>query len=132
MSKMQDTAPCILVIDDNPEDLKLIESILHSEGYDVLDALDGASGVAKAIKEHPDLIVLDLLMPGMSGFDVVKALQDYPDARKIPIIICTVKELTEEDREILNNNVKSIVQKGEDAKTHLLEAVRKIEKLYPD
>lgn len=132
MSKTQGAAPRILVIDDNPEDLKLIGSILHSEGYGVLEALDGISGVAKAIKEHPDLIVLDLLMPGMSGFDVVKALQDYPDARRIPIIICTVKELNAEDREMLNNNVRSIVQKGEDAKTHLLEAVRKIEKLYSD
>ena len=71
-------------------------------------------------------------MPGMSGFDVVKSLQGHPDARKIPIIICTVKELTSKDREILNNNVRSIIQKGEDAKAHLLEAVRKIEKLYPD
>ena len=132
MSNSEDTVPCILVIDDNPEDLKLIGSILHSEGYGVLETLDGASGVAKAIEDHPDLIVLDLLMPGMSGFDVVKSLQGHPDARKIPIIICTVKELTSEDREILNNNVRSIIQKGEDAKAHLLEAVRKIEKLYPD
>ncbi len=132
ISKVENTAPRILVIDDNLEDLKFIGSILHSEGYGVLEALDGASGVAKAIEEHPDLMVLDLLMPGMSGFDVVRSLQKHPDARKIPIIICTVKELSAEDREMLNNKVKSIVQKGEDAKTHLLEAVRKIERLHPD
>ena len=66
-------------------------------------------------------------MPGMSGFDVVKSLREHPETRNIPIIICTVKELTAEDRETLNSKVKSIVQKGEDAKARLLEAVRKIE-----
>ncbi len=117
----------ILIIDDNLEDLKLMETILHGEGFDALLASDGAEGIAKAIEERPDLIVLDLLMPGINGFDVVKSLQEHPETRNIPIIICTVKELTIEDREILNNRVKSIVRKGEDAKTRLLEAVRKIE-----
>ena len=117
----------ILIIDDNLEDLKLMETILHGEGFDALLASDGAEGIAKAIKERPDLIVLDLLMPGINGFDVVKSLQEHPEARNIPIIICTVKELTIKDKEILNSRVKSIVQKGEDAKTRLLEAVRKIE-----
>jgi CheY-like chemotaxis protein len=127
-AKAEDAPPRILVIDDNPEDLKLMEAILHSEGFDVLEASDGAGGINKATEEHPDLIVLDLLMPGMSGFDVVKSLQEHPEARDIPIIICTVKELTAEDRDILNSKVKSIVQKGEDAKAHLLEVVRKIER----
>jgi CheY-like chemotaxis protein len=119
--------PCILIIDDNPEDVRLMKAMLQREGYNFLEALDGKSGVSRAIEEHPDLIILDLLMPGMSGFDVIRSLQEHPDARNIPIIICTMKELTNGDREILNSKVKSIVQKGEDARTHLLEAVRRIE-----
>lgn len=78
------------------------------------------------------MIILDLLMPGMSGFDVIKSLQEHPEARNIPIIICTVKELTAQDREILNSQAKAIVQKGEDAKTRLLEAIRKIERFHRD
>jgi len=130
--RVEDTTPRTLIIDDNPEDIKLMETILHSEGIEVLSASDGKEGVAKAVQEHPDLIILDLLMPDISGFDVVKSLQDNAGTRDIPIIICTVKELTAEDREILNSKVKSIVQKGEDAKTHLLEAVRKIEQFHLD
>ena len=106
--------------------------MLQNEGFDVLIAAGGAEGIARAIKEHPNLIILDLLMPGISGFDVVRSLQEHPEARNIPIIICTVKELTAVDREILNNAVKSIVPKGEDAKTRLLEAVRKIERFHKD
>jgi len=126
-TKSEDATPRILIIDDRTEDLKLMAAILHNEGFDVLEASDGAEGIAKAIEEHPDLIILDLLMPDINGFDVLKSLQKHPETRNIPIIICTVKELTDEDREKLNNKVKSIVQKGEDAKTRLLEAVRKIE-----
>ena len=125
--KAEDAMRRILIIDDNPEDLKLMETILHGEGFDVLKALDGVEGIAKAIEEHPDLIVLDLLMPDVSGFDVVESLRKHSETRNIPIIICTVKELTAEDREMLNNKVKSIVLKGENAKTRLLESVRKIE-----
>ena len=129
-AKAEDTTSCVLVIDDNSGDLRLIEAILRNEGFRVLEASDSAEGLAKAVEEHPDLIVLDLLMPGMSGFDVIKSLREHPTAHDIPIIICTMKELTAEDRELLNSKVKSIVQKGEDAKTHLLEAVRKIERFH--
>ena len=125
--KAENATPRILIIDDNLDDLKLMETMLHGEGFDVLLASDGVEGVAKAIEEHPDLIVLDLLMPRINGFDVIKSLHERPETRNIPIIICTVKELTAEDKEILNSKVKSIVQKGENAKTRLLESVRKIE-----
>ena len=125
--KVDDTPPRILIIDDRTEDLKLMEAVLRNEGFDFLEASGGAEGLAKALEEHPDLIILDLLMPDINGFDVVKSLQEHPETQNIPIIICTVKELTVEDRKILNNKVKSIVQKGEDAKARLLAAVRRIE-----
>ena len=120
--------PKVLIIDDNPEDVRLLESTVINEGFDVLTAFDGVDGINQAVNNKPDLIILDLLMPGMSGFDVVKSLQENPKASKIPIIIITMKELTSEDRERLNSKVKSIVQKGEDARLHLLEAIRNIER----
>jgi len=126
-SKAENQRVRILVIDDRTEDLNLTEAILVNEGYDVLKAFDGTEGVSKAIDEFPDLIILDLIMPGMSGFDVVKTLQEHPQARDIPIVICTVKDLNTEELKTLNNGVESIVKKGEDAKYHLLGAVRKIE-----
>jgi signal transduction histidine kinase/CheY-like chemotaxis protein/HAMP domain-containing protein len=126
----QNNKPNILIIDDNHDDIKLMESILSSEGFGVLNADNGSDGIKKAIKAKPDLIILDLIMPKVSGFDVIKSLQDHPEARKIPIIISSIKELTAEDRERLNSKVKSIVQKGEDAKTHILEAIKQIEAFH--
>jgi len=128
--KVDGAAPRILIIDDKPEDLNLAQIILESEGFQVLKALDGISGISKAISEHPELIILDLLMPDVSGFDVVKALREHPQARDIPIIVCTAKDLTAEDREVLNSKVKSIIQKGEDAKKRLMDAVRRIEQFH--
>jgi len=119
--------PKVLIIDDNEEDLHFVGSILRSEGFEVLKASDGNDGVYKAITEKPGLIILDLIMPGVNGFDVVKSLQEDSEAKKIPVIISTMKELTKEDREKLNSKVKSIVQKGEDARLHLLDAIRNIE-----
>lgn len=119
----------VLVIDDNEEDLRLMTSILISEGFEVITAKNGSEGVYKAIEEYPDVIILDLIMPGMSGFDVVKALQEHKDAKKIPIIISTMKDLTKEDRERLNSKVKSIITKGEDARVNLLEAIHSLEQL---
>ena len=120
--------PKVLIIDDNEEDIRLMESILTNEDFNVIKAYNGDDGIELTIKEKPDLIILDLMMPGKNGFDVVKAIRENSEIEKIPIIISTIKEITPEDREQLNSKVKSIVQKGEDAKEHILQAIRDIER----
>ncbi|MBD3181627.1 response regulator [Candidatus Poribacteria bacterium] len=124
----RETPPKVLVIEDKNEDLSLLSAILSNEGIDVLKALDGNTGIQKAIDYHPELIILDLLLPDISGFEVIQNLRQHPEADDIPIIICTIKELTQEDKQALNSKVQSVVYKGIDAKTNLLEAVRKIER----
>jgi len=118
----------ILIIDDKAEDRRLMQKILCSEGFNVLMASSGEQGLDKAIKENPDLIILDLLMPGMNGFDVIKALQEQPKIADIPVIIYTVEKLSIEQENMLKNRVKWIVQKGNDAKSCLMEAIKKVEK----
>jgi len=127
LAAKKENKPQILVIDDNPEDLKLIEKFLLSNEFQVLLAPGGKEGIDKSIEVQPNLIILDLLMPEISGFDVIKSLQENPKTKDIPVIVCTIKELTNKNKEFLNHKVKSIVQKGENAKTQLLEAIRKIE-----
>lgn len=121
-------SPKVLIIDDNEDDVRLMESILTNENFNVIKAYNGDEGIELAIKEKPDLIILDLIMPQKNGFDVVKAVSENPDIKDIPIIISTMKEITQEDRERLNNKVKSIIQKGEDARDRILQAIRNIEK----
>jgi len=127
-AKENDAPLKVLVIDDRKEDVKLIQSILSDEGLEILPALSGAEGVDKAINEEPDLIILDLIMPDMSGFDVVDRIRGNPEAMDIPIIICSAKDITPEEREMLNGKIQSVVQKGDVAKNQLLTAIKKIEK----
>ncbi len=117
----------ILVIDDQPEDIKLIETVLSGEGFEISEALNGVEGVDKAVNEKPDLIILDLIMPDMSGFDVVNRIRESTEAMEIPIIICSAKDISSEEREILNGKIQSVVRKGDVAKSELLAAIRRIE-----
>ena len=81
--------PEILVIEDEPIIQKLVKANLAASGYQVLAALDGEKGLELAELERPDLILLDLMMPGMSGWDVLIALKANQELQKAPVIIMT-------------------------------------------
>ena len=81
----------VLVIDDDPVILKLLRVNFEMEGYQVLDAGDGMAGLAAARSGRPDVIVLDVMMPGMNGLDVARALKDSTDTVDIPIILLSAK-----------------------------------------
>jgi len=104
--------PTVLVVDDEPPTVELLSDMLTSQGFRVLPAHDGQQGIALARAEQPDLIVLDLVMPGLTGFDVVRELREYPESREIPILIFTVKDLSPEERDQLRGSVQAVVTKG--------------------
>ncbi|MBD2315120.1 response regulator [Desertifilum sp. FACHB-1129] len=79
----------ILVIDDNPTNLEVLYNALSISGYDVLVEMDGSSGLAQAHNYPPDLILLDVMMPGIDGFETCRQLQENPATCKIPIIFMT-------------------------------------------
>src|SRR5271170_5557668 len=79
----------ILVIDDIEANVRLLEAKLTAEYYDVLAAFDGPTGLAMAAAEHPDIILLDVMMPGMDGFEVCRRLKDDPLTRHIPVVLVT-------------------------------------------
>lgn len=102
----------ILVVDDNPADVSLVEEILRLDNYEVIKAYSGVEGLKKAREEHPDLLILDLLMPDLSGFDVAHLLRASEATRELPIIIFTVKELSQPEREQLKLETQAIVEKA--------------------
>ena len=79
----------ILVIDDEPELVKAVEVRLKTSGYEVEIAYDGLAGIDKAKEIKPDLILLDLVMPKMDGYEVCKRLKDNPKTENIPVIVLT-------------------------------------------
>jgi len=102
----------VLVVDDDPKAVELVSQHLESSGATVLRAYGGADAIDLAVEQHPDLIVLDLMMPDVTGFDVVNALNTNKETAQIPIIILTAKVITHEDRKILNGGVLKIVEKS--------------------
>jgi CheY-like chemotaxis protein len=115
----------VLVVDDDPSAVELMSGYLKHSGYRVSAAYSGADGIALAHSEHPDAILLDLLMPEISGFEVVGALKDDPATAQIPIIVVTSKLLTAEDRNKLNKDVVAILEKAEFRQEMLAAEVRR-------
>ena len=85
------TTARILVVDDNRSVVRLLELTLQLAGYEVLTAYDGPEGYSKACGETPDLIILDVMMPGMDGYEVCRALQKRDATARIPIVFLTEK-----------------------------------------
>jgi two-component system alkaline phosphatase synthesis response regulator PhoP len=81
----------ILVVDDERQIVKLVEINLKKHGYAVVCAYDGVEALEKVESEKPDMLVLDVMMPRMNGFDVLKRLQANPDTEHIPVIMLTAK-----------------------------------------
>jgi CheY-like chemotaxis protein len=102
----------ILVVDDDPKAVKLVSRHLESAGFTADKAYGGAEAIALARTDKPDLLILDLMMPEVSGFDVVTALNTDSRTRDIPIIILTARDVSSEDRQKLNSDVVAIVEKS--------------------
>jgi len=94
----------ILAIDDNPDNLFLLQDRLEREGFEVLKAYSGEMGIQKALEDKPDLILLDVMMPGISGYDVCKTITSNELTKQIPVILLTA--LTDAD------NIKEGLQCG--------------------
>jgi len=103
----------ILVVDDDPHAVELAMAYLRSFPFKVLQASGGAEGISMAKTHLPSLIILDLMMPEVSGFEVVEALAAHPETAKIPIIVLTAKLLTAEDQHALNGRVTQIMEKSD-------------------
>ncbi len=122
----------VLVVDDEPQVLTLIGDILEKEDFVVHKAGGGEEAVRIAIQDEPDLIVLDLMMPDVSGYDVVDRLKEHPVARNIPVVIFTAKDITAEDKQRLGDNIDKIIRKASFSKEDLIAEIRLLELSFPD
>jgi PAS domain S-box-containing protein len=116
----------VLIIDDDPLILELMEAVLRPEGFEVLKARDGRQGLQIARERNPDLVVLDLLMPDMNGFEVVDEMHGCPETAAIPIVVLTNKSLSREEKDRLNGRIIAIRQKGEFHREAFVAQVRSL------
>ena len=117
--------PCpVLIVDDEPAMRLLTRSVLESEGWAVSEAPNGLVALEVMKQERPSLILLDLMMPEMDGFEFAAEVRRHPEWRSIPIVVLSAQDLTKEDRKRLNGNVETVLRKQGDARESILEQVR--------
>ena len=110
----------ILVVDDDPLHHERLEGLLRSEGFAVLKAYGGVEGIRMAQQSRPAVVILDLLMPDLSGFKVVTALRADPQTAGIPILVMTAKELSRQEKRWLNGQAAAVLHKPSVAGVDLL------------
>ncbi|MEM9804747.1 MAG: response regulator [Cyanobacteria bacterium P01_D01_bin.56] len=82
----------VLIVEDTPSERELISHYLQEEGYSVIHAITAQEGLDKAISSQPDVIVTDVVMPGMSGFELCRSLKRAPETSEVPVVICSSKD----------------------------------------
>lgn len=119
--------PRVLVVDDTPEARRLIRRILQSQGdFEIFEATNGREAIELANQEHPDLIILDLMMPEVDGFAALDELRSKPQTANIPVIVATAKELTVDEKSRLQGQIQSLMMKGDFLNDEFLSEVRSL------
>jgi len=115
----------ILLIEDNHNLREEILNVLELEGFEVRTAENGRVGLERVAAGRPDVIVLDLMMPEMDGFEFVAELRSRPDGRDVPVLVVTAKDLTEDDRRRLTGGVERVILKRGYGPDELLDELRR-------
>jgi CheY-like chemotaxis protein len=105
--------PSVLVVEDEPQTREMLRRTLAIAEWQVMEAENGRVALEKLNRVVPSVILLDLMMPEMDGFEFMQELQKRPAFRRVPVVVITAKDLTDEDRRRLNGQVSRILQKGQ-------------------
>lgn len=101
----------VLVIEDNERNRYLISFILNGEGYSVIEAITGEEGVEMAEREHPDLVLMDIQLPGIDGYEAIRRIRASPACGKVPIIALTSYAMTGDRERCLTAGCTGYVEK---------------------
>ena len=88
----------ILVVEDNTKNLKLVRDVLQFAGFEIIEATTGEDGVELAAREHPDLVLMDLQLPGIDGTEALRQIREMPDVGHVPVLAVTAFVM-DEDRQ---------------------------------
>jgi threonine synthase len=126
LERLNGKVQSIAIIEDDPKARLLLRRILQTRGeYQIFEAADGTTGLELVRRERPDIILLDLMMPGTDGFAVLEAIKADEKMSDVPVIVITAKELTAAERERLSGQIEMLMQKGSFTDEELLEQILK-------
>jgi hypothetical protein len=116
----------VLIVEDDAAMRQLLRRMLVGEGWAVIEAENGRVGLERVAEHTPGLILLDLMMPEMDGFEFVARLREREPGSTVPVVVVTAKDLTDEDRRRLNSNVQRVIEKGAQDRDGLLQALSRL------
>lgn len=116
----------VLIVEDDPATRSLLRTLLERESWEVTEAENGEVALERLAESHPTVILCDLMMPKMDGFELVSVLREHADWSKIPIVVITAKDMTGEDYQRLTGSVKRIVMKGNMNRDDLVRQIREL------
>ncbi len=124
--KCNDDNCSVLVVEDDPTTRQMMRTMLEKANWSVTEAENGRVGIERLAESQPSLILLDLMMPEMDGFEFAAELRRRPEWRTIPIVVLTAKDLTPEDLGKLNGNVHTVINKHGCSRDELMKQVREL------
>ncbi|MGI9666677.1 MAG: response regulator, partial [Acidimicrobiia bacterium] len=116
----------VLVVDDDQPSRSLLQRFVEAAGWECVEADSGLTALGEIQRRQPDLILLDLMMPDMNGFELIDELRSSAEHRSIPIVVITAKNLTEDDHARLQGRVEAVVAKGQQSAHEVLDYVRNL------
>ena len=111
----------ILVVEDNEDNMYLVKFILEGEGFEVIEAWDGAAGVELAVKEKPDLIIMDIQLPVLDGYEATKKIKSMEKTKDIPLIVLTSYAMKSDKEKAFDAGCDGYISKPIKRKTILAE-----------
>jgi len=127
LERLDDRVQSIAIIEDEPDARVLLRRILqHQHKYNIFEASDGTTGIELVRQHKPDLILLDLMMPGVDGFTLLDVIKNDGDLQHIPVIVITAKDLTPADYKRLSGRVESLLQKGSFMEEELSDSINEL------
>jgi CheY-like chemotaxis protein len=116
----------VLLVEDDPATRAVSRRTLEGAGWSVTEARHGREGLARLAEQAPALVLLDLMMPEMDGFEFLEAMRANEAWHRVPVVVVTAKDLTDEDRRRLNGGVDRIVKKGGHTYDQLVTQIRDV------
>ena len=123
LEQMESSVKKIVVIEDNVDAARLIKRVLQARSFEVHTANNGAQGLETVRLVRPDLVITDLMMPDVDGFQLIDSLKADPELQDIPVVVITAKELTARERIRLNEQVDLLLRKGSSIDDEIIESL---------
>ena len=117
-------------MEDDAATRELLSRALKADGWKIREAVNGRIGLDQVKRSIPSLVLLDLMMPELDGFDFMDGLRKLPGGHDVPVIVITAKDLTPEDRDRLNGQVRRVLHKSAYAPEELLDEVRTLAQVH--